>query len=342
MLSEELNLSRNTVAKALCNDNKVALKTRQRVIKKAQEMHYGNLDKVIEDSVFPDTTPVRKGSILFLAKAKASDSEFWTAVIRGLEPTVSAEHYRLAISIMSESDIGIHKLPDLLSDPDIKGIILVEICDTDVCNEILKYNIPTVSIDMPYHFEDLNKPMDIITMENKSNITKIVDSLICKGAKSFAFIGDIYSTNASRGLHERYISLCDALSSHQLDIDKNSSLLHDPSGNNFQNFQHLLPLVKEMVKLPDVFICGNDVTALQLMNALQILGYEIPRDVSIVGFDNIPASEKSVPSLTTISTPKKYLGIAAGKRIIEKIQNPGIPKLYAEYSTELIVRGSTK
>ena len=41
------------------------------------------------------------------------------------------------------------------------------------------------------------------------------------------------------------------------------------------------------------------------------LAHQIPKDVSVVGFDDIPASERITPALTTIHTPKKYLGIAA-------------------------------
>ena len=50
---------------------------------------------------------------------------------------------------------------------------------------------------------------------------------------------------------------------------------------------------------------------LSLIHIFQFLGYQIPKDVSVVGFDDIPASERITPSLTTIQTPKKYLGIAA-------------------------------
>ena len=79
----------------------------------------------------------------------------------------------------------------------------------------------------------------------------------------------------------------------------------------------------------------------ELMYALQFLGYQIPKDVSIVGFDDIPASERITPSLTTIHTPKKYLGIAAARQMLERIQFPNSPHVYSKYETELIMRDST-
>jgi len=69
--------------------------------------------------------------------------------------------------------------------------------------------------------------------------------------------------------------------------------------------------------------------------------YQIPKDVSVVGFDDIPASERITPSLTTIQTPKKYLGIAAARQMLERIQYPNSPHSYMKYETKLIIRDST-
>ena len=57
--------------------------------------------------------------------------------------------------------------------------------------------------------------IDIVTMENKRNIHRIVNHLISKGAERFAFVGDIYSANVGRGFQERFdASYCLFLSFH--------------------------------------------------------------------------------------------------------------------------------
>ncbi|WP_243127117.1 substrate-binding domain-containing protein [Clostridium sp. BSD2780061688st1 H5] len=254
---------------------------------------------------------------------------------------LSAAHYHLVIGIMSESDLKKLEFPNAIEDPSIKGIIIVEICDETVCNALLKYNLPIVTVDMPKKYTSAMEHIDVITMENKRNVYTIVSQMIEKGAKKFAFIGDLYSTNVGRGFQERYEALCGCLSDHHLEIDQACCLLHETS-EDFRDFQFVIKKIQDMPYLPDVFICGNDWTAIQLIYALQALGYQIPRDVSIVGFDGIPASERIVPSLTTIYTPKKYLGIAAARQMLERIQYPDSPKVYSEYSTQLIIRDSTK
>jgi hypothetical protein len=177
-------------------------------------------------------------------------------------------------------------------------------------------------------------------MENKKHLKHLTEQLINKGAKRFGFIGDLYSPNAGRGFQELYDALCESLSAHQLSLDSESCMLYETQ-EDFRNFQTIVQKVQAMSSLPDVFVCGNDWTAVQLIYALQFLGFRIPKDVSVIGFDNIPAASRISPALTTISTPKKYLGIAAAKQILERIQFPDSPHVFCEYETELIIRDST-
>lgn len=341
-LAEELNLSRNTVAKALKNSNEVSSKTKQRVLNKARELNYNNINKELFSESGDVTSPsnVNNGSILFLTKTYAPDSEFWTAVLTGIESILSNAHYHLVIGIMSESDLKKMDFPTALKDPSIKGIILVEICDGAICNALLQYNLPIITVDLPKDYNPVLDMIDIVTMENKKNIHRIVNYLISKGAERFAFVGDIYSANVGRGFQERFDALQECLSDNHLELDRKHCLLTETS-DEFQDFQTVVKKLQKMASVPDVFICGNDRTAIQLIYALQFLGYQIPKDVSVVGFDDIPASERITPSLTTIQTPKKYLGIAAARQMLERIQYLNSPHSYMKYETKLIIRDST-
>ena len=197
-LAEELNLSRNTVAKALKNSSQVSTKTKQLVLKKAKELNYKNIDEELLLSTLSESASnnnTNNGSILFLTKTYAPDSEFWTAVLTGIESVLSNAYYHLVIGIMSESDLKKMQFPSSLQDPSIKGIILVEICDTAVCNALLQYNLPIITVDLPKSYTKALDMIDVVTMENKKNIYRIVNRLISKGAERFAFVGDIYSTN---------------------------------------------------------------------------------------------------------------------------------------------------
>ena len=204
-IADHLGLSRNTVSKALKNSSEVSENTRNLVIKTASKLGYKNA--TFATPVIPASETGSNGTILFLTRTYASDSEFWTTVLRGIESILSNANYHLAISIMSDSDLKQLNFPQTISDSSIKGIILVEICDKVVCDALSQFNLPIVSVDMPnVPFEELNG-IDVVTMESKKNLKKIINQLIEKGAESFGFVGDLYSPNVSRGFQERYNAL---------------------------------------------------------------------------------------------------------------------------------------
>ncbi len=72
-------------------------------------------------------------------------------------------------------------------------------------------------------------------------------------------------------------------------------------------------------KQPDAFICANDLMALTICWELQKLGYDVPKDVAVTGFDNIMQTKICHPSITSIGRAKKKMGTEAVKLLIQNI-----------------------
>jgi LacI family transcriptional regulator len=339
-IARETGYSRNTVSKALKGRSDVSKRTIEIIVQKAKEMGYFTDDNNTENNNEKNTPQINKGAILFLTIDHANDSEFWSSVLTGIDSILSKNGYQLTISTLSKEDINVGRLPNQIFDPNIKGVIVVEMNFHQIWDPLLKLNIPIVTVDAPKNHEYLIGKCDIIMMENKSNISGITQLLIKEGRNDFAFIGDLFSPNTGYGFKERYTALVNTLDTYHLTLNENCSIIHD-TDKIFNDFNSILKAIKQMESLPHVFICGNDWLAIQLIYGLQTLGYSIPKDVNVVGFDNISASERISPSLTTISTPKVYLGTMAACRIIERIENKNIPCVIAKYSTKLILRNST-
>ncbi|MCX6502033.1 MAG: LacI family DNA-binding transcriptional regulator [Microbacterium sp.] len=98
---------------------------------------------------------------------------------------------------------------------------------------------------------------------------------------------------------------------------------------------------REMLRVPDftAVFSSNDQMALGLMHAIRDEGLDVPRDISIVGFDDIPESAHFWPPLTTIRQDFPELG----RRCVELLLGPedGMEPLAGAILPELIVRGST-
>ena len=334
-IAEALQLSRNTVAKVLNHKEGVSEKTARMVLAKAREMNY---QRVIDEGN-ASYRSVPTGQILFLARASVNYSGFWIQVMKGIEQGLRDSDYSLQLAMMDDDDIKNRRFPSIISSPSVKGLILVELCDRRICEEALSYHLPTVTIDMPRESEGILGRMDIITMENKLPVRTLVNSLITKGCRDFAFAGDIYTYNIGRGFQERYDALREELSAHNLSLNEKASMLRE-TDQQLMNISYIVSFLKRLDHLPQVYLCGNDWTAIQLMHAIQFLGYRVPKDVSIIGFDNIPESVNTLPPLTTINTPKERLGIAAAKCLLERIDDPSIPYVYSQYMTDIVIRGS--
>ena len=121
----------------------------------------------------------------------------------------------------------------------------MEICDAAVCHALLQYDLPIITVDLPKDYTKALDMIDVVTMENKKNIHRIVNHLIAKGAERFAFVGDIYSTNVGRGFQERFDALTECLAQNHLELDKKCCLLNE-TPDEFQNFQLVVKKLQDM------------------------------------------------------------------------------------------------
>ena len=94
-------------------------------------------------------------------------------------------------------------------------------------------------------------------------------------------------------------------------------------------------------KAPDAVICGNDVTAVNLLKTLSKLGLKVPKDVLLAGFDDVKAAAAAHPPLTSMRQPCKVIGNVAVRLLVMRMHYPDeIPREVCCDAT-LVVRAST-
>ena len=92
---------------------------------------------------------------------------------------------------------------------------------------------------------------------------------------------------------------------------------------------------------PTAVFCASDLMALGAIRAVAERGLEVPRDVSIVGFDDIQLAGHVQPPLTTLRQDKARLGAEAGRALTRLIAaDPAVPEAVT-LPVELVVRAST-
>src|SRR5215469_8303890 len=86
----------------------------------------------------------------------------------------------------------------------------------------------------------------------------------------------------------------------------------------------------------------NDTAAIGAIRAIEDVGLNCPRDISVIGFDDIIVSEYLSPRLTTVRQPLHQMGTTAAELLVKRIQNPEAPfQDQVWFEPELVVREST-
>ena len=91
---------------------------------------------------------------------------------------------------------------------------------------------------------------------------------------------------------------------------------------------------------PSAVFCANDIQAIGAMAECREAGLEIPKEISIVGFDDLPIAQYTDPQLTTIRVPAAEMGQRAAEALIAAVKAGGAV-MPLELPTDLVIRGST-
>ncbi len=92
--------------------------------------------------------------------------------------------------------------------------------------------------------------------------------------------------------------------------------------------------------LPTAFLCVNDASALGVVIALNARGYELPRQFSVMGFDDIALAGFMTPSLTTMKQPRSQMGEVAMDLLLALLEGRSVDRTQVLLRSELILRNS--
>jgi len=158
--------------------------------------------------------------------------------------------------------------------------------------------------------------------------------LLQLGHRRIGFITGNLALGAARDRLEGYRA---AVVDHGLDLDPGFIQEGDffrPLG--YARAQQLLSREPR----PTAIFASNDVSAVGVLEAARERGLQVPGDLSIMGFDDIPQATYLHPPLTTVRQPLEEMGRVAARLLLARIRNPRHAPERIELPTELVVRAS--
>ncbi len=206
--------------------------------------------------------------------------------------------------------------------------------DSAYIDQLVKDNIPIVLL-----FRTYGEDIDAVVINNYDGARSAVKHLINIGRRKIACISGDTDIIVQRDRLRGYV---DALKSNDIKVNKefiipeiwNKEILHQSVTKFLKNYQI------------DGIFCTNDERAVVAMHAAIELGFKIPQDISIIGFDNISVGKLLSPELSTLAQPTEEMGKLAIQKLLtiikNKQQNITSTPVIDVLKTELIIRESTE
>ena len=340
-IANELQLSRNTVSKAINNTGVLADATREKILRKAAEMGYKQFAylplfqedtaKAAEHSILPSD----KREIAMLTTQFLSSSHFSSMMLDRFQSEINHLHSGMTIHRISPIELKEKKLPSSLDIQRTAGIICIEVFDYDYAQMLCDLDVPLLFVDTPVM--DMRPPLkaDRLYMENRIEIQNAVAHMVQRGKKRISFAGD---KNHCQSFFERYIAYKDAM--EYFGLTEGLSTCAMPSGQ--QNYPvSLYETIRRFKTMPDAFVCANDFVAMDLVKALNELGYSVPDDIWVCGFDDSQEASYFAPRLTSIHIHGQIMGYTAANLLMTRIEEPLLNYRTVYTETNLILREST-
>jgi DNA-binding LacI/PurR family transcriptional regulator len=99
--------------------------------------------------------------------------------------------------------------------------------------------------------------------------------------------------------------------------------------------------MKRMGSIPDFILCSNDQLAVAALKLVQSMGLQVPKDVSVTGFNNFEFRRYTDPPLTTIQSEIYEMGFRAGTAMIHRLKNGGFMETKTTLPVSLVLGGTT-
>lgn len=320
-------VSLSTVSIVLSNSDKfVSEEQRRKVLDAAENLGYKlPLKKIFTQKTIAVILPV-------------VTSSFFSNVLNGIEGTISQDKNLL---LFYNSNYNFEKeMASLktLRKQSLSGIILNSICDPDREEEYLRWlneefvekGIPVVLLEKKLE----SKNFYCIYIENYKYAYLATKHLIDKGHKRIAHIaGNDMMLHSFERLNGYRTALEDA------GIVYDPELVQKGDFTPYSGYMAARNLLEILSDFTAVF-SANDQMAIGAIKAIKAIGKNVPRDIAVVGFDNLSVSSLIEPALSTINVPTYQMGRIAAKIVLEAFEGKECTRMN-KLDTNLIIRRSS-
>jgi GntR family transcriptional regulator of arabinose operon len=259
------------------------------------------------------------------------------------DKVLSNSGYKISIQITNDSLERESEIVKRLISTNAKGIIIYPVFDegnNDLFEELINSNFPIVFVDR----HPSNLPCSCVMSNGYLSSFMSVEHLVKAGHKKIAFLS--HDLEHFKVIKDRFKGYVSALKRFGLEYDEKYVFHPSKQSDNSEqkgrqhDFELYVKRILKMADKPTAIICSNDINAIDCIHYANQLGLKVPKDISIIGHDDIEVSSKTSPPLTTIKQPYELIGETAAKLLIDMIEKNDKNKYSILLAPSLIERKS--
>lgn len=318
-IAKALDISIVSVSKTLANKGGVSEETKKKILQAAKEMGY---IKEVKEKV-----GVGKKISVVISSRFFSDSSFYSNLYSSLLTHLNDEGYTTILEMISYDNERENYIPSSFN-KETSGIIFIGEIYRPLIDKAIRSEKPFLFLD----FYDPNYS-DVVSVLSDSLVASylLTKHLIDTGAKNIVYVGSINSTSS---IMDRYLGYSKAML--KAGLGHYISYIEDrDEDGDFVEFT--LPNT-----IPDAYFCNCDEVAFRLVQKLRDIGYMIPNNVQVCGFDDSLISRLSSIQISTAHVDMDSMTSMATAIISKLINNKNVAKQRTLVPCQIILRDSTK
>lgn len=305
-IAERLNVSTVTVSKALSDQKGVSDEMRNKIKKLAMELGYQKPVAKQEER----SKSFNIGVVVPEDYIEKYQTFYWE-LYQEINMAAVKNNSFVMLEVLNAADEKAAIPPKLLKENKIDGLIVLGGLKAEYLKMIKEhYSVPTVYVD----FYEPEIKEDCVVSNSFYGTYTLTNHLFGKGHTNIGFVGTVLAT---KSITDRYLGYMKSMMEHGEKIREEWVIEdRDSERHNFRNFQ--LP-----EKMPTAFVCNCDNSASWLIRELNQIGYRVPEDISVVGFDDFLYPGLCSIPLTTYAVNMTKMAETGVKLLFKKMMGNG-------------------
>jgi LacI family transcriptional regulator len=322
----EAGVSPQTVSRAINDKGEISIETKERILEIARRLGF-RPNNIARSLVKQQTTTL--GIVV-----PDITNPFFSEIVRGVEDCARAHSYNVFLCNTDEVPEREESSLDSLIEKQVEGVVL---CSSRLGEIELISNLNEFSFAILVNREihPVQENIGMLIFDDALGAQRAIDYLVQKGHRQIAFLAGPQISRSGQKRLEGYYS---SLSENGLQANPALVLHCEPGIESGQSVGRIL--LKEHPEVTAI-LCYNDLVAIGAIQAGLTAGRNIPDNLSIIGFDDIPMASLIRPSLTTLHMPIREVGCTAMQVLIDLIEGRKPDELHMVFPPELVIREST-